>query len=489
MQLIGVRERLLAQLDAVDTAGSSAAFQRSLADELRAAEADSSPDSPWHRHLLRLMGDALARKTLSEHVLFELAREMHPVPSLSAQGSDFDFVLDTAEAFARGGVPVVVSDLTHLVGVGDIVTVNGGNAISIIECKNRVMPDNLVLRGRHWRQQRRQADAAAYLSTGYLSSDGQRPRIALEVDQPQRRDGELLQCIEQAWRSPTGSATAYFGERDLLIACWNRGLPVEDVFSRIIINKDGWRSAVTAGSRSACANPGPFIANPYSLPLPAGYRHAIAEGALILLRCVDLQLLAGELEAGGARCSVEVYRKNGVHRLRAAIGGAQAELPQDFVNRVLWNYWAARDIRSMLAAFLDAAQRFTDTPEVDRVAAAAPEGPVLATFAYRNPDGSPEPVFVTRLEDLGRYGVSIPYSELEALAREDEPSEIHAVMERREDRLQMRLTSTGPDPQDLSPVCDGLAGGLAFTWPGSQPHDLRLSGHPRGRRGGAIAPT
>ena len=70
MQLVGIRERLLAQLDAVDNAGSSAAFQRILADELRAAEADSSPDSRWHRHLLRLMGDALARKTLSEHALF-----------------------------------------------------------------------------------------------------------------------------------------------------------------------------------------------------------------------------------------------------------------------------------------------------------------------------------------------------------------------------------------------------------------------------------
>ena len=147
---------------------------------------------------------------------------MRPAPSLSAQGSDFDFVLDPAEAFAYG-VPVVVSDLTHLVGVGDIVTVNGGDAISIIECKNRPIPDNPVLRGRHWRQQRRQADAAAYLTTGYLSSDGQRSRIALEVDQPPRRDDELLQCIEQAWRSPTGSAAASFGERDLLIACWNAG--------------------------------------------------------------------------------------------------------------------------------------------------------------------------------------------------------------------------------------------------------------------------
>jgi hypothetical protein len=151
MQFEGVRERLLIQLDTVDSPESSAAFQRALADELRAAEADGSPNSRWHRHLLRLMGDALARKMLSIHTLSELARDMRPAPSLSAQGSDFDFVLDAAEAFAHGGIPSVVSDLTHLVGVGDIVTANGGDAISIIECKNRPMPDHLVLRGRHWR--------------------------------------------------------------------------------------------------------------------------------------------------------------------------------------------------------------------------------------------------------------------------------------------------------------------------------------------------
>jgi hypothetical protein len=53
------------QQDDVDGAESSAAFQRTLAGELRAAEADNGPDSRWHRHLLRLMGDALARKTPS----------------------------------------------------------------------------------------------------------------------------------------------------------------------------------------------------------------------------------------------------------------------------------------------------------------------------------------------------------------------------------------------------------------------------------------
>jgi hypothetical protein len=150
---------------------------------------------------------------------------------------------------------------------------------------------------------------------------------------------------------------------------------------------------------TACASPGPFIANPYSLPLPALYRQAIAEGALILLRCVDLGLLTGEFEAAGTRCSIEVFRKGGASRLRAKLGGRQVELPQGFIDRVLWNYWAARDIKSMLIAFLDAAQRISDTADEDRVAAAAPEGPVLSAFAYRHPNGSPGPVIVSRLDD------------------------------------------------------------------------------------------
>ena len=60
-----VRASLLGQLDNVSSPQAALAFQRRLAGELLSVEPDKGPDAQWHRHLLRLMGDALAWKVLS----------------------------------------------------------------------------------------------------------------------------------------------------------------------------------------------------------------------------------------------------------------------------------------------------------------------------------------------------------------------------------------------------------------------------------------
>src|SRR5260370_863834 len=180
MQLERARQRLLSQLDAVDSADAAMAFQRALATELSMAEKDTSPEARWHRHLLRLMGDALAGQLLSPHTLRELSRGGHLPASLTGQGTDFGFVLEVAECTARRGCVPVIADLTHLIGVGDLVAVAPA-AIAIIECKNKQMPDGWALRGRHWTPFQRQVEAASYLTSGYVWDGAGELRIALEV--------------------------------------------------------------------------------------------------------------------------------------------------------------------------------------------------------------------------------------------------------------------------------------------------------------------
>jgi hypothetical protein len=197
MQLERTRAHLLSQLDAINSAESAMAFQRALARELSAAETAASPDSRWHRHLLRLMGGALARQLLSPHTLRELARDQRPVSALTDQGDDFEFVLDVAERLAHDGVAPIVADLTHLIGVGDLIAVTPDD-ISIIECKNRQMPDGWMLRGRQWRQRQRQAEAASYLANGYVRGVDGQSRIALEIDEPKPRREELRACVQRA---------------------------------------------------------------------------------------------------------------------------------------------------------------------------------------------------------------------------------------------------------------------------------------------------
>lgn len=101
-------------------------FQRALAEELFDSELGAGLDDRWHRHLLRLMGDALAWQVLSRHAIRERARDNRRSPTLSGQGSDFGFVIEVAQQIAHGGSVPVVCDLTRLLGLGDIVAVTAG---------------------------------------------------------------------------------------------------------------------------------------------------------------------------------------------------------------------------------------------------------------------------------------------------------------------------------------------------------------------------
>jgi len=150
-----VRASLLGELDAITSPQAAMEFQRRLAGELLSAEPAKGPDAQWHRHLLRLMGDALAWKVLSRHTIRELARDGQRPPSLTGQGHDFEFVLEVAGQITADGALPVICDLTHLLGVGGIVVATAG-AISIIECKNTLLPAEWRPRGRRLRQLQRQ---------------------------------------------------------------------------------------------------------------------------------------------------------------------------------------------------------------------------------------------------------------------------------------------------------------------------------------------
>ncbi len=209
------------------------------------------------------------------------------------------------------------------------------------------------------------------------------------------------------------------------------------------IDPRGWRFPAF-GSATATENPGPFIANPYALPLPTDTRHALTEGDLLLLRLTDLDLLACERIAGNVHSSVEVYKQGGSHQLRATFDGKPLGLSQRFIEQILFDFWAVADIRSMLMAMLEAAQQLGNDPAEDSTAAAAPEIPTLNSFAYRDSDGTATPILVSRLSDFTNLGVSIPYEDLEAIAADTDQSDIRAMIERQGHQLVMRLDNTEP---------------------------------------------
>ena len=301
------------------------------------------------------------------------------------------------------GTLPIICDLTHLLGVGDIVVVTAG-AISIIECKNTLLPAEWRPRGRHLRQLHRQAQASGYLARGHAPA-GDEIRISIDVAEPRRCEEELRDCVERARLSERGSAVAELGEHDLLVAKWDRGLSLTD--SMPWIDHEDWQHPAFGGSATATDHPGPFTANPYALPLPADARLAMVEGDLLLLRLADLAPLCWHGDVSGGRASVEIFDKGGRPHLRAQHVGRTLQLSDRFIDQILLDFRTVADTRAQIKAMLSAMTELDSIPLAERKQMASPEIKTMASFVYRNPDGSSEPVMVSELREFTNMGVSL----------------------------------------------------------------------------------
>lgn len=432
-------------MDAIANPADTVTFQRALAEELRKAEADSSADAVQHRHLLRLMGDALAWRLLDRHTIRELARGRLRSAPLAGQGADFDFVLEVAEKTAAEGAIPIVADLTHLIAVGDIVAVTP-IAVSIIECKNTTPPAGMALSSRHWRQQQRGVQATDYLTYGQVTTKDGSIRIAIDINEPQRDDEALRTCIEQASKSPVGSAFTQLGERDFLVALWERDLnpsiPLGDFISQF--GTDQWRFPKFAESGTSIDNPSPFFANPYALPLPAQMRLAMADRELIVLRFVDLGMLEHQHEENGQEASITVYKKGGNHHLRMSIDGKPLEVSGRFIDQVLRDFQSLADTRSALLEMLDAMREIDSTE-------ASPAMPSVYGFAYRNQAESDDPIIAIPITQLANLDISVPLDEFAALDAvenfHDQVIEIPCTFVEEGDKISLQILNRTRDDE------------------------------------------
>ncbi|WP_157429953.1 hypothetical protein [Actinomadura oligospora] len=412
MSLEQTRAELLARFDDITTPSDVIDLQRALAAEIRSAEADRNEDNDWHRHLLRLMGDAIAWKSLERHSIRELARGRRRPPSLTSQGQDFDYVLDVATEVADGNLIPIVADLTHLISVGDIIAV-GPSAISILECKNRKPPAGPP-RGRHRRQEIRALQAADYLTDGIVTSSDGMKYLSVEVAEPQPEIAALQQCIEAAQRSPVGAALLDLGERDLILALWPGGLDPNEVLQEVSVDPANWAHPQLSFISNAVENPGPFRFNPYATALPMPFRLALAEGELIVGRFVDLGFLETRQSADGGP-DIEIYRKEGNLHLRTNLLGHDLEFSDRFIEQVMWNFTSVHAMGATLPRILSEFARLGPDPTDEaREEAASPTVTSLHGFIYSDVEENGGNVFVTRVGHLTSRGIDLSLEEFEA---------------------------------------------------------------------------
>ena len=164
--------------------------------------------------------DGLVHDLLPSHTIRTLSDHPGPRPaSLAAQGSDLDFVFSCAsDLWNRGFVPIV-TDLTTLIGIGDIVGWNAEEVV-VVECKNGPVPKRLSTSGRIARQLQRGQRAEEYLRTSQLAEGEGVLRVAIGVGGlPDPDWAGIERLLLDCQSSDSGVSLLTLGPEDILIAC------------------------------------------------------------------------------------------------------------------------------------------------------------------------------------------------------------------------------------------------------------------------------
>jgi hypothetical protein len=330
--------------------GDVVTWQRRLADAIIEAEVGwqhaKLADRKRHRHLLRVIGDALVHALLPSHTIRALSRHPAKPPAISSQGDDFDFVFECARQVRSARLIPIVADLTTLIGIGDVVGWGPGGVV-VLECKNRTMPTRTSTSGRVARQRQRGEDVETYLSASRLVESDGLVRQAYEAALPSPDFAAVEDLLVRCNASTTMVATHSFGTNDTLIA-FSRTASLHDI-QGAIPNGEGLGLPAFADYADLVDASDHRLMSPSSYPLPAELRLQLLEGAIHLARCADLGMLTAEFDERNVRAKLLPQRRDGVIEVRLDVAGFEpVAFSHEMINACIWMPVAISDMRQAL---------------------------------------------------------------------------------------------------------------------------------------------
>ena len=93
--------------------------------------------------------------------------------------------------------------------------------------------------------------------------------------------------------------------------------------------------------------------------------------------------------------------------MRAQHTGRTLQLSDRFIDQILLDFRTVADTRAQIKAMLSATAELDTLPLAERKQMASPEIKTMASFVYRNPDGSSDPVVVSELREFTNLGISL----------------------------------------------------------------------------------
>ncbi|MGH2892601.1 MAG: hypothetical protein ACRDPM_04935 [Solirubrobacteraceae bacterium] len=310
-ELYGIRRDLVRYLSGLPGSGSIIDLQRMLLGEhARTSRTQADRDLlKQHRSKLRAIGDALAWLLLPAHTIRTLAKHPGRAAAPPVDAEDAAFVMHVVEKLASAGRVPIVSDLTNVLLVGDIVAVEPGGSVEVVECKNTRIPARPPSSGRLARQRQRGEAIARYLRESAMSYAEEAERladalgipaaarpslaaanlVAMDVDLPEPHPEWLDMACARYDDSPRGVGLVEIGPGDyLLIADWQAftGDESGDVVAALPPMRRGFLSV----HQQQLAEPAPCCRSILSYPLDWELRADLLETELVMVRLVDLAI-------------------------------------------------------------------------------------------------------------------------------------------------------------------------------------------------------
>lgn len=341
------RTELYIQFEEVGSAAEQLDLQLALAEEIRLAEAAIAFDRHCpeydHRQLIRMLGDAIAWRSLHPYTIRQLHHRAGAPPNLRKQ-TGFQQTVETAEAVTERGVPVVICDLTYCLGTGDIVAVIDPERPMLIECGN----PRYAKTPRKVRQTLRADAALEQLNTGAAQwPDRGQPTLTVEVATPSEH---VYETVERAIRAALEDGNA--------VRIPN---PDQAVFAHCTeTDIDGAATDTVWALVGECAFgvtslherlPNPRIAPPHVWPIEFDCRCAVIEGDVVVGHLVRIGAFDGPSQ-GSARLLGADMSGGGVYVKAENAAEACAILPGLF-EELLGNYQTVQSsTRLMLEAVM-----------------------------------------------------------------------------------------------------------------------------------------
>lgn len=310
-ELYGVRRRLVQFFADLPNSGSVVDLQRKLLGEQGRQGATRAERDLFkhHRTKLRAIGDALAWLVLPAHTIRTLSKHPGRAAPPPVDTEDAAFVMQVVNQLFRAGRVPIIADLTNVLLVGDVVAVEPGGGIEVVECKNTRIPVRPPASGRLARQRQRGESLTRYLRESAMpypqetqpavaaiadALDIPAPSrtppatpnlVAMDVDLPEPNPEWLVTACMRYEESPQGVGLVEIGVGDYLLITDRLGF-ADDRVGGVVDALPSLRQPCLSVHFEQLNEPRPCCRSILSYPIDWEFRAALLESDLVMVRLV-----------------------------------------------------------------------------------------------------------------------------------------------------------------------------------------------------------